>query len=123
MEIRNKKDFIIENFVKNPKMDLHKFSEDNLLNINQVNRVIKEYKQNLTVNYPIYCIKSLDLQDVYYLITEGEEKKLEVSSGIIKNNVSLTRYEKYWLTINKGFNTKEDLFEMPDRHNNFIENN
>lgn len=121
-DIRSKKLFILEAFLKNRHLNIKKFALENNINANYIERIIREYKFERTISHPIYCIKSLGLEDTYYLFSNDEEKKLEVSSGIIKNNVSLTEYERYWLGINKGFYLKGEKYNEPTRNRNFIEN-
>ncbi len=100
--MRNKKGFIINEYVKNPHIDLTKLAEDNNIDYSHVTRTIGEYKDMLTVKYPIFCEKSLSEDNIYYLFVAGEEKKIEVDENQVINDVALTDYEKVWLLINKG---------------------
>jgi hypothetical protein len=96
--LRNKKRFIINSFIENPTLDLHKFSYINNIDYSHISRVIKEYKKLISTTYPIYCVKSLDLTGVYYLFSDGEEKTIDTLN---KKYDNLTDYEKYWLKLNK----------------------
>ena len=105
MDIRNKKQLIIDAYVSNPTIDLAKFAEDNYIHPSHVSRVIREFKDFLEVSYEIGIAKSMDIEKpfTYYLFSGDEEKVLEVDDGIIKNDVLLTDYERSWLQLNKGF--------------------
>jgi hypothetical protein len=93
--LRNKKQFIIEKFLENPYLDIRKLSLDYYIDYSYITLVINAYKRSITISYPMYCVKSLDLEDTYYLFSDFGEKKIELN----KNN-NLTEYEKYWLDLN-----------------------
>lgn len=99
MEIRNKKQFIIDNWLKDKNTDFEQFE----LEKSHVYRVIEGYKKLISTTYEIFCVKSIDLKGVYYLFVGGEEKTLHVEDGIIMNSGNLTDYEVRWLEINKGW--------------------
>ena len=105
MELRNKKQLIIQAYVENPTIDLDKFAEDNYIHPSHVSRVIREFKDFLEVSYEIGIAKSMDIEKpfTYYLFAGDEEKILEVDDGVIKNDVNLTEYERCWLQLNKNF--------------------
>jgi len=99
----NKKQFIIDSYLKNKSLDFDKFAEYNCINSSYVTKVITEYRKEISTSYPIFCEKSLDLSGVYYLFSDGEEKKIEVVNDIIEQPNNLTDYEKKWLEVNKNF--------------------
>jgi len=100
-ESRFKKEFIIKSYLDNPSMNFQDFATENMIHYSHVKRTVNNLKRQLSVIYPIYCEKSLDLPNVYYIFTQGEEKKITVKNNIIQNKVLLTDYEKLWLMINK----------------------
>ena len=99
--MKNKKQFIIDQYIKDKDTDFEQFEFDN----SYVWRVLEDYKRQIGTTYEIFCVKSLDLQYTYYLFIDGEEKTLRVEDGVIINCEVLTDYEKCWLDINKGWGT------------------
>lgn len=99
MEITNKKQFIIDKWLKDKNTDFEQFELDN----SYVWRVLENYKRFISTTYEIFCEKSMGLKGTYYLFVNGEEKVLEIEDNIIINSDKLTDYEIRWLEINKGW--------------------
>lgn len=99
MEIRNKKQFIIDKWLKDKNTNFDKFELDS----NYVWRVIDDYKKQITISYQIGCAKSFDLKNIYYIFVDDEEKTIEVRDNFIINFKILTEYELRWLELNKGW--------------------
>ena len=97
--MQNKKQFIIDQYIKDKNTDFEKFELDN----SYVWRTIEDYKRLISTTYEIFCVKSLDLKGIYYLFVDGEEKVLQVENNIVMNSDNLTEYEIRWLEINKGW--------------------
>ena len=101
MEIKNKKQFIIDKWIQDKNANFEQFELDS----SYVWRVLEDYKRFISTSYEIFCVKSLDLKGIYYLFVGGEEKVLEIEDNIITNPDNLTEYEVRWLEINKGWET------------------
>ena len=99
--MQNKKQFIIDQYIKDKNTDFEKFELDN----SYVWRTIEDYKRLISTTYEIFCVKSLDLKGIYYLFVDGEEKVLQVENNIVMNSDNLTEYETRWLEVNKGWET------------------
>ena len=99
--MKNKKQFIIDQYIKDKNTDFEKFEFDN----SYVWRVLEDYKRQIETTYEIFCVKSLDLQYTYYLFIDGEEKTLRVEENTVINCEILTDYEIRWLELNKGWKT------------------
>ncbi len=99
--MQNKKQFIIDQYIKDKNTDFEKFELDN----SYVWRTIEDYKRLISITYEIFCVKSLDLKGIYYLFVDGEEKVLQVENNIVMNSDNLTEYETRWLEVNKGWET------------------
>ena len=97
--MQNKKQFIIDKWLKDKNTDFEQFELDN----SYVWRVLENYKRFISTTYEIFCVKSLDLKNTYYIFADDEEKVLQVEDGIIMNPNKLTEYEVRWLEINKGW--------------------
>ena len=100
--MQNKKQFIIDQYIKDKNTDFEKFELDN----SYVWRTIEDYKRLISTTYEIFCVKSLGLQQTYYLFIDGEEKTLRVEENTIINCETLTDYEIRWLELNKGWKTQ-----------------
>ena len=70
MEIKNKKQFIIDRWLQDKNTDFEQFELDN----SYVWRVIEDYKRLISTTYEIFCVSSWDLKGIYYLFVDGEEK-------------------------------------------------
>lgn len=99
--MKNKKQFIIDQYIKDKDTDFGQFEFDS----SYVWRVLEDYKRHIETTYEIFCVKSLDLQYTYYLFIDGEEKTLRVEENTIINCNTLTDYEIRWLEVNKGWKT------------------
>ena len=99
--MQNKKQFIIDQYIKDKNTDFEQFVFDN----SYVWRVLEDYKRQIGTTYEIFCAKSLDLQYTYYLFIDGEEKTLRVEENTVINCEILTDYEIRWLELNKGWKT------------------
>ena len=99
--MQNKKQFIIDQYIKDKNTDFEQFELDN----SYVWRVLENYKRFISTTYEIFCVKSLDLKGIYYLFVDGEEKTLKVEENTIINCEILTDYEIRWLEVNKGWET------------------
>ena len=101
MDIKNKKEFVIQEYLKNPNLDLSELANKNNICYSHVTRTVKQFKSFMSIVYPIFCEKSLSECGVYYLFAEREEKKIKTVKNYITNDPDLTDYEKRWLEINK----------------------
>lgn len=101
MEIKNKKQFIIDEWLQDKNTNFEQFELDN----SYVWRVIEDYKRLISTTYEISCVKSLDLKGIYYLFVDSEEKTLRIEENTIINCELLTDYEIRWLEVNKGWKT------------------
>jgi hypothetical protein len=94
---------VLEEYVKNPIKNPEKIAIELGCNLSWVNTVIDIYKDEINLKLPLYITKSIDLESIYYLFTETEEKKIEVVNRIISDTTLLTDYELFWLYNEKGF--------------------
>ena len=99
--MQNKKQFIIDQYIKDKNTDFEKFELDN----SYVWRTIEDYKRVISTTYEVLITKSLGLKNTYYIFADDEEKVLQVEDNIIMNPNKLTEYEVRWLEINKGWET------------------
>lgn len=96
----NKKQLILDTFIKNPKTNWDVFGYENSIHPSHISRVISDYKRDISVIKEIGCVKSLGYENIYYLVCDDQEKVLEVHDNKIVNDVVLTEFEKLWLEIN-----------------------
>jgi hypothetical protein len=94
---------IIEEYVKNPKINPEKLAICLGCNLSWTNTVLDIYKDEILLKLPLFITKSMDLKNTYYLFTETEEKKIEVSNRLISDTTNLTPYELCFLYNEKGF--------------------
>ena len=97
--MKNKKQFIIDQYIKDKDTDFEQFEFDN----SYVWRVLEDYKRLISTTYEIGCALSEDLLNIHYLFANGEEKTLKVEDGVIINCEVLNEYEIRWLDINRGW--------------------
>lgn len=97
------KHLILEQYVANPLQNPEKLAIMLGANISWVNTVIENYNLERNLKLPLFITKSIDLKDTYYLFTETEEKKIEVTNREINDITGLTAYELYFLYNEKGF--------------------
>ena len=100
--MRSKKDFIIQEYIKNPNLDLTQLAEDNYIHHSHVMRTVSEFKESITKVYPIHCVNSLSEENTKYIFAKDTERKIIIKNNTITNKVVLTDYEKVWLQINEG---------------------
>lgn len=105
--MRNKKDFIIQQYIKNPHLDLTKLARDNYIHPSHISRTVNQFKESITNVYPIYCVNSLSEENTKYLFANDNERKLVIKNNVIINDVTLTDYEKVWLGINERIYARE----------------
>lgn len=103
MEHIDLKQEVIAKYINNPYLDLDKLSIKLGITASWANKIIEEYKSNLTHKQELYLVDSQDLANTYYLFTEAGEKTVEISSGMIRNIKNFTEYERTWLRINKNW--------------------
>ena len=94
---------IIEEYIKNPTINPEKIALEVGAKLSWVNTVIDIYKDEINLKLPLYITKSIDLENIYYLFTETEEKKIEVVNRLISETTYLTDYELCFLYNEKGF--------------------
>jgi hypothetical protein len=94
---------ILEEYVKNPKINPESIAISLGANLSWVNTVLDVYKDEISLRLPLFIVRSIDLKDTYYLFTETEEKKIEVINRLISDTTNLTPYELCFLYNEKGF--------------------
>lgn len=94
---------IIEEYVKNININPEKIAIEVGAKLSWANTVIELYKDEINLKLPLYITKSIDLENIYYLFTETEEKKIEVINRLISDTTNLTAYELCFLYNEKGF--------------------